>query len=83
MALVDYFDCISLTDCRKYLWEFYCRFVESSCREENELEDADKYFFFFTHTEMLFEASWIISNRRMNQIMKKTYKLLAQKPNEK
>lgn len=63
-ALGDYFDSFTLEDCRNNLWELYERCVMSYAHEKSTHDEAAKMLFFYTHTEMLVEAAWLLNNKR-------------------
>lgn len=69
-AFDSFFSCFTLEDCRNYLWELYERCVMSYNREHTIHETAADILFFYTHTEMLMEAAWLIYNKH-NRKMKK------------
>ncbi len=62
-ALYSYFSCFTLEDCRLYLWELYEGWVMSFAREEAAHEMASVMIFFYTQTEMLLEAAWLMNNQ--------------------
>ncbi len=62
-ALESFFSSFTLDDCRNYLWELYERCVMSYAREHTVHETASDMLFFYTHTEMLIEAAWLINNK--------------------
>lgn len=62
-VLYSYFSCFTLEDCRLYLWEMYEGWVMSFAREETAHEMASVMIFFYTQTEMLLEAAWLINSR--------------------
>jgi hypothetical protein len=70
-ALEQYFSSFSLSDCRRHLWELYEQCVISYAREGSDHEEAADILFFYTHTEMLVEAAWLIKNKRQRNKDKK------------
>lgn len=64
-ALDAYFSCFTLEDCRLYLWDMYEGWVMNFAREEAAHGMAAVMIFFYTHTEMLLEAAWLINNSNL------------------
>ena len=63
-AFESFFNCFTLEDCRNHLWELYERCVMSYAQEHTEHDTASDILFFYTHTEMLIEAAWLINNKQ-------------------
>ena len=63
-AIEAYFDSFSLQDCRHHLWELYEHCVICYTREATQHDEASGILFFYTHTEMLIEAAWLINNKK-------------------
>jgi hypothetical protein len=66
-ALSHFFSSFTLEDCRLHLWELYERCVISYSSEKTEHEEASVILFFYTQTEMLIEAAWLINNKRQRK----------------
>lgn len=69
-ALESFFSSFTLDDCRNNLWELYERCVMSYAREHTVHETASDILFFYTHTEMLMEAAWLINNKNKRKMKK-------------
>jgi hypothetical protein len=63
-AFDHFFNFFTLEDCRRHLWELYEHCVMCYSSEQTVHEDASRILFFYTQTEMLIEAAWLINNRR-------------------
>lgn len=63
-AIDHFFSFFTLEDCRHHLWELYERCIMCYSSEQTVHEDASTMLFFYTQTEMLIEAAWLINNRR-------------------
>jgi len=63
-AIDHFFISFTLEDCRHHLWELYERCVMCYSSEQTFHEEASTILFFYTHTEMLMEAAWLINNKR-------------------
>ena len=74
-AIEEFFSSFSLQDCRYHLWELYERCVMCYAREGTEHDEASDILFFYTHTEMLIEAAWLINNKKAKK-RKKTNETL-------
>lgn len=70
-ALESFFSSFTLDDCRNYLWELYERCVMSYARERTVHETAPDILFFYTHTEMLIEAAWLMNNKHKRKMKKR------------
>jgi hypothetical protein len=66
-AFDEYFRSFSLEDCRNHLWELYERCVMSYANQQTVHDDAATILFFYTHTEMLVEAAWLINNKQLRK----------------
>lgn len=67
LEVVDsFFSNFTLQEARAYLWDFYHSCVCYYCREGTQHENAAQAIFFYTETEMLIEAAWLIRNEKSN-----------------
>jgi hypothetical protein len=66
-AFEQYFDSFSLDDCRSHLWTLYERSVLSYTRELTHQENAMSTLYFYTQTEMMVEAAWLINQNRLRR----------------
>jgi hypothetical protein len=66
-AIYHFFNSFTLEDCRSNLWELYERCVMSYSAEGTDHDGASSMLFFYTHTEMLIEAAWLINNKRLQK----------------
>jgi hypothetical protein len=66
-AFDEYFRSFSLEDCRNHLWELYERCVMCYASQQTVHDDAATILFFYTHTEMLVEAAWLINNKQLRK----------------
>ncbi len=73
-AIDEFFSSFTLEDCRHHLWELYTRCVLSYTSEGTEHDEATTILFFYTHTEMLVEAAWLINNKQKRKMGKKKNK---------
>ena len=71
-ALGIFFSCFTLEDGRNHLWELYRRCVLSYARERTPQDNAADILLFYTHTEMLLEAAWLLHTGRQRQAKKKS-----------
>ena len=72
-----FFESFTLEECRELLWDFYSRCVLCYDTEKTVHENASRSLYFYTSTEMLFEAAWLLNNKnkrkkskQMNQSQK-------------
>jgi hypothetical protein len=72
-ATEHFFSFFTLQDCRHNLWELYERCVMSYSREGTEHNEVSNILFFYTLSEMLYEAAWII-DRKLGRKRKKAHK---------
>jgi hypothetical protein len=73
-AIYHFFNSFTLEDCRHHLWELYERCVMSYSSEQTIHEEASTILFFYTHTEMLIEAAWLINNKHRRKQKKEKQK---------
>lgn len=70
-ALASFFDSFTLEECRMHLWELYERCVISYASEHTVYETAADILFFYTQTEMLMEAAWLMNNKQQRKLKKR------------
>ena len=59
-AVDSFFSNFTLQEARNHLWDFYHSYVGYYCREGIHHDNAAQAIFFYTETEMLIEAAWLI-----------------------
>lgn len=63
-ALEVFFNDFTVEDCRKRLGELYSHWVINHERQGTEYNEASTILHFYTHTEMLIEASYLLYNKK-------------------
>lgn len=71
MVFDEYFNSFTLEESRNLLWNLYEYCVQGWAHDDVPSEEASKMLFFYTHTEMLLEATWLIDNKRKRKEQKK------------
>ncbi|OMP75752.1 HEPN domain-containing protein [[Flexibacter] sp. ATCC 35208] len=63
-ALEVFFSDFTVEDCRKRLWELYSHWIINHERQGTEHNEASTILLFYTHTEMLIEAAYLLYNKK-------------------